>query len=108
MRIAFIAAKRAEHRGTIAPSMLRAAIAVVVCGCGRTSKKTGNPSAKSACGVWMLDEQIYGRVPKRFKQTTNSDHADPIAANVLARDFTAAAPNQRWVSYTTLATQRSA
>ena len=30
----------------------------------------------------MRNEQIYGRVPKPFKQTTNSDHADPIAANV--------------------------
>ena len=49
----------------------------------------------------MRDEQIQGRVPKRFKQTTNSDHDDPIAPNVLARDFTAAAPNQRWVSDTT-------
>ena len=49
----------------------------------------------------MRAEQIQGRVPKRFKQTTNSDHQDPIAANVLARDFTAAAPNQRWVSDTT-------
>jgi putative transposase len=49
----------------------------------------------------MRDEQIQGRVSKRFKQTTNSDHTDPIAANVLARDFTAAAPNQRWVSDTT-------
>ena len=49
----------------------------------------------------MRDEQIHGRAPKRFKQTTNSDHDDPIAANVLDRDFTAAAPNQRWVSDTT-------
>jgi transposase InsO family protein len=49
----------------------------------------------------MRDEQIHGRVPKRFKHTTDSDHDDPIAANVLARDFTAAAPNQRWVSDTT-------
>jgi putative transposase len=49
----------------------------------------------------MRDEQSQGRVPKRLKQTTNSDHSDPIAANVLARDFTAATPNQRWVSDTT-------
>ena len=49
----------------------------------------------------MRDEEIQGRVPKRFKQTTKSDHTDPIAANVLARDFTAAAPNQCWVSDTT-------
>jgi len=49
----------------------------------------------------MREEQIQGKVPKRFKQTTNSDHDDPIAANVLDRDFTAAAPNQRWVGDTT-------
>jgi putative transposase len=49
----------------------------------------------------MRDEQIQGRVARRFKQTTNSDHQDPIAANVLDREFTAAAPNQRWVSDTT-------
>ena len=30
-----------------------------------------------------------------------SDHDQPIAANVLDRDFTAAAPNQRWVGDTT-------
>jgi len=48
----------------------------------------------------MRAEQISGPRPEAFKQTTNSDHHDPIAANVLARDFTAAAPNQRWVSDT--------
>jgi putative transposase len=49
----------------------------------------------------MGEEDIQGRVPKRFKTTTMSDHDDPIAANILDRDFTAAAPNQRWVSDTT-------
>jgi transposase InsO family protein len=49
----------------------------------------------------MREEQIQGKVPKRFKQTTNSDHDDPSAANVLDRDFTAAALNQRWVGDTT-------
>jgi len=49
----------------------------------------------------MREEGLQGKVPKRFKQTTNSDHNDPIAANLLERDFTAAAPNQRWVGDTT-------
>ena len=49
----------------------------------------------------MREEGLHGKVPTRFKQTTNSDHQDPIAANVLDREFTAAAPNQRWVSDTT-------
>jgi hypothetical protein len=30
---------------------------------------------------------------KRFTQTTNRDHDDPVAANLLHREFTAAAPN---------------
>jgi len=49
----------------------------------------------------MGEEGLRGKSPKRFKQTTNSDHTNPIAANVLDRDFTAAAPNHRWVSDTT-------
>ena len=49
----------------------------------------------------MREEGLQGHVPKRFKQTTDSNHDDPIATNLLDRDFTAAAPNQRWVSDTT-------
>jgi transposase InsO family protein len=49
----------------------------------------------------MREEAIEGKVPQRWKQTTNSDHDDPIAANLLDRDFTAATPNQRWVGDTT-------
>jgi putative transposase len=30
-----------------------------------------------------------------------SDHDQPVAADLLARDFTAVAPNQRWVGDTT-------
>jgi transposase InsO family protein len=49
----------------------------------------------------MHEERLQGKVPKRFTQTTNSQHTDPIAANVLDRDFSAPAPNQRWVGDTT-------
>jgi transposase InsO family protein len=42
-----------------------------------------------------------GQGAEAFTQTTNSQHDDPIAATVLDRDFTAAAPNQRWVGDTT-------
>ena len=48
----------------------------------------------------MREEGIRGKVRRRFKNTTMSDHADPIAPNVLDRDFTAAGPNQRWVGDT--------
>ena len=49
----------------------------------------------------MREEGIQARVRKRFKSTTMSDHGQPVAGNVLARDFQAAAPNQRWVGDTT-------
>ena len=46
-------------------------------------------------------EGLTARVRKRFKRTTMSDHDQPVAANLLAQEFVAAAPNQRWVSDTT-------
>ena len=49
----------------------------------------------------MQEEGLQARVRKRFKCTTMSDHDQPVAANLLDRQFTAAAPNQRWVGDTT-------
>src|SRR5262245_3609672 len=49
----------------------------------------------------MQEEKLQARVRKRFKCTTNSDHDQPVAANLLDRDFRADAPNQRWVGDTT-------
>ena len=59
-------------------------------------KEDGEAVSEKRVKRLMREEQIQGKVPKRFKHTTNSDHDDPIAANVLDRDFTAAGPNQRW------------
>ena len=49
----------------------------------------------------MQEGQLKARVRKRFKCTTMSDHDLPVAANLLDRQFTADAPNQRWVGDTT-------
>ena len=49
----------------------------------------------------MQEDGLKARVRKRFKATTMSDHDLPIATNVLNRQFTAAAPNRRWVGDTT-------
>ena len=45
----------------------------------------------------MRAEGLKARVRKRFKRTTMSDHDQPVAANVLNQEFSADAPNQRWV-----------
>lgn len=49
----------------------------------------------------MREKGLRARARKRFKCTTMSDHDQPIAANVLDRNFEAEAPNQRWVGDTT-------
>ena len=49
----------------------------------------------------MREDGIRGKVRRRVTITTMSDHDDPIAPNVLDRDFTAPGPNQRWVGDTT-------
>ena len=49
----------------------------------------------------MQEEGLVARLRKRYKHTTLSDHDQPVAANVLDRQFVAAAPNQRWVGDTT-------
>ena len=64
-------------------------------------KEDGETVGEKRVRRLMREEGLQGKVLKRFKQTTNSQHDDPIAANLLDRDFTAAAPNQRWVGDTT-------
>lgn len=41
---------------------------------------------------------IRSKVKRKFKKTTNSRHAYPIAANLLAQDFSTQMPNQVWAS----------
>ena len=40
---------------------------------------------------------LYAKGKKKFKVTTDSKHKLPVAENILNRDFTATAPNQKWV-----------
>ena len=49
----------------------------------------------------MQEDRLKARLRKRYKCTTMSDHDQPVAANLLDRQFEAAAPNQRWVGDTT-------
>lgn len=49
----------------------------------------------------MQKQRLVARPRRRYKGTTNSAHSHPVAPNLLARDFTAAGPNQRWVGDTT-------
>jgi transposase InsO family protein len=35
---------------------------------------------------------------KKFKVTTDSSHSKPVAPDLLEQDFSATAPNRKWVS----------
>jgi transposase InsO family protein len=41
---------------------------------------------------------LCGIQANKFKVTTDSNHSKPVAPDLLGQDFTAAAPNQKWVS----------
>ena len=44
----------------------------------------------------MRDNGLRARQKRRFKRTTDSDHAWPVAPNLLDQDFTATAPDKKW------------
>jgi len=46
----------------------------------------------------MRERGIQGRRKRRFRRTTDSNHAQPIAPNVLARQFEVTAANAVWVT----------
>jgi len=44
----------------------------------------------------MRENGLRARQTRRFKRTTDSHHAFPIAPNLLEQDFSAERPNQKW------------
>lgn len=44
----------------------------------------------------MRNNGLQARQKRRFKRTTDSEHAWPVAPNLLDRDFLTAAPNRKW------------
>lgn len=46
----------------------------------------------------MREQGLSARPRRRFRTTTDSKHAHPIAPNILGRNFEVSAPNQAWVT----------
>ena len=46
----------------------------------------------------MREDGIRAKSARKFRQTTDSNHALPVAANVLDRQFNPQSPNERWVA----------
>ncbi len=45
----------------------------------------------------MCEEGLVGRQKRKFVKTTDSDHGDPIADNLLQREFDVDKPDVAWV-----------
>ena len=63
----------------------------------RELKKQGFEVSRKRVIRLMQEQGLVGRPKRRFVATTDSKHELEVAPNLLERDFTASAPNQRWV-----------
>jgi transposase InsO family protein len=45
----------------------------------------------------LLLREVVVEAARKHRATTDSAHSRPVAPNTLDRDFTATAPNQKWV-----------
>lgn len=61
-------------------------------------KARGVRVGKKRIARLMRERGLRARQKRRFRKTTDSAHAFPIAPNLLARDFQTAAPNEAWVT----------
>jgi transposase InsO family protein len=58
----------------------------------------GQRVGKNRVARVMQMEGLRAKAARKYKATTNSNHTLPVAPNLLEQDFTASAPNQKWVS----------
>ena len=62
-------------------------------------KNEGEAIAPKTVASIMREQGLKGKASKpRKPRTTDSRHEQPIAENLLQRDFTATAPNQKWLA----------
>lgn len=58
----------------------------------------GRRVGKNRIARVMQGEGLRANAARKYKATTNSNHKLPVAPNLLEQDFTASAPNRKWVS----------
>ena len=62
----------------------------------RELRARGFPASKPRVERLMRENGIRARHKRRYKATTDSKHALPVAENLLDRNFAPAAPNEAW------------
>jgi transposase InsO family protein len=58
----------------------------------------GVPCCVNTVAKLMHDNDIRAKTARKFRNTTDSNHALPVADNLLSREFEAQGPNERWVT----------
>jgi transposase InsO family protein len=61
-------------------------------------QEEGQSAGRHRVARIMRSHGWRAKAAKKYKATTNSNHSLPVAPNLLAQDFTAQAPDQKWVS----------
>lgn len=60
-------------------------------------KAAGESVCENTVAAVMREQEIRGKAKRKFvPRTTDSNHANPVAGNVLDRQFHAALPDQKW------------
>ena len=58
----------------------------------------GVPCCEDTVRQVMRENGLRSKIKRKFVITTDSDHAEPVADNILNRDFSAERPNEKWVA----------
>ena len=61
-------------------------------------KEQGVHCGRKRVARLMRERGISAKTKRRKVKTTDSQHDNPVAPNLLKRDFTADAPNTKWVA----------
>lgn len=61
-------------------------------------KAAGHGCCVNTVAKIMRQAGIRAKTARKFQHTTDSNHARPVAENVLDRQFTATKPNESWVA----------
>ncbi len=93
---------RQARRRAVLDDLIRDAFFLEKCRAGsprvyRRLKAAGIVISEKFVEKRMKSMGLRARARRKFKATTNSNHALPVAPNLLNRDFTASAASQKWV-----------
>ena len=94
---------RRQHEDMVLLAHVRSAFALShgTYGSPRMTRELRDSGLTAGCrrtARLMRENSLRGRQKRRFRRTTNSHHAWPIAPNLLDQDFATQHPDQKWGS----------